>query len=101
MLADTFGSACFQTLAAGGDIPAGPPLGAEEDQDCLFLNVYAPSGARNLPVYVWIHGGGYGQVDGASFELSGLVNANGNQFLAVSMNYRVSKPRAWYDDQDI
>lgn len=99
MLADTFGSACLQTLAAGGDLPEGS-LGAEEDQDCLFLNVYAPSGARKLPVYVWIHGGGYGQGDG-SYDLSEFINANGNEFLAVSMNYRVSKPLVWHDVQII
>ncbi|KAK7703856.1 hypothetical protein SLS64_008801 [Diaporthe eres] len=88
VLADTFGSACLQTLAAGGSIPPWPPLGAEEDQDCLFLNVYAPSGAKKLPVYVWIHGGGYGQADG-SYDFTEFINANGNEFLAVSMNYRL------------
>lgn len=99
MVADTFGSACLQTLAAGGDIPAYPPLGAEEDQDCLFLNVYAPSGAKKLPVYVWIHGGGYGQADG-SWDLSEFINSNGNEFVVVAMNYRVSQPFGWYEVQE-
>lgn len=90
MLADTFGSACRQILAAGGDIPAYPPLEAGEDEDCLFLNVYAPRGAKKLPVYVWIHGGGYGQADG-SWDLREFINANGNEYIAVAMNYRVSE----------
>lgn len=95
MLADTFGSACLQTLAAGGDIPAIPPLGAEPDQDCLFLNVYAPRKARKLPVYVWIHGGGYGQADG-TYDFTEFINANGNKYVVVSMNYRVSNPPPWW-----
>lgn len=24
------------------------------DEDCLFLNVYAPAGAKDLPVFFWI-----------------------------------------------
>ena len=28
-------------------------------EDCLYLNVYAPYGAQDLPVFVWIHGGGW------------------------------------------
>lgn len=24
------------------------------NEDCLFLNVYAPPGAKDLPVFVWI-----------------------------------------------
>ena len=29
-----------------------------KSEDCLYLNVWAPAKARNLPVIVWIHGGG-------------------------------------------
>jgi para-nitrobenzyl esterase len=40
-----------------------PQIGQEsESEDCLFLNVYAPSSAQhksNLPVVLWIHGGGF------------------------------------------
>ena len=38
-------------------------------EDCLFLNVYSPAGAKpksKLPVMFWIHGGGYS--GGASSE---------------------------------
>lgn len=27
-----------------------------DDEDCLFLNVFAPQNASNLPVMFWIHG---------------------------------------------
>ena len=30
--------------------------GVSGDEDCLFLSVFAPSNATNLPVLVWIRG---------------------------------------------
>ncbi|KAK9423354.1 putative Acetylcholinesterase [Seiridium unicorne] len=86
--ADNFGAPCLQTLAAGNNTPNIPPPTGTPDQDCLFVNVYAPSGARDLPVYVYIHGGGYGQGDG-SYDLSTLISANDNGFLGVAFNYRL------------
>ncbi|KAF2003016.1 alpha/beta-hydrolase [Amniculicola lignicola CBS 123094] len=60
------------------------------DEDCLFLNVYAPpfNGAKKLPVLVWIHGGGYGFGDGRQ-DMSTLINANGKKFVVVSIQYRL------------
>lgn len=59
------------------------------NEDCLFLNVNAPSDARNLPVLVWIHGGGYGLGDGTQ-DMSEIIAANRNGFVAVTIQYRVS-----------
>ena len=50
--ASDYGPICPQTSNGGGSLPA-----SYGDEDCLFLNVWAPEGAENLPVYVWIHGG--------------------------------------------
>ena len=36
------------------------PTGVLASEDCLFLNVWGPAKASNLPVLVWLHGGGYG-----------------------------------------
>lgn len=58
------------------------------NEDCLFLNVYAPSNASRLPVLVYIHGGGYGFGDG-TLDMSGIVNSNDNNFIAVTIQYRV------------
>ncbi len=37
-----------------------------QSEDCLYLNIWAPSGKGPFPVYVWIHGGGF--TGGAAFE---------------------------------
>jgi carboxylesterase type B len=63
------------------------------NEDCLFLNVYAPpvSGTTKLPVLVWIHGGGY-SYDQGNQDLSTIINANNKGFIGVAINYRVR----WY-----
>lgn len=48
-----------------------------------------PRNASGLPVLVWIHGGGYGQGRGSE-DMSAIINANGNGFVAVTIQYRVS-----------
>ncbi|KAJ5698618.1 hypothetical protein N7462_000623 [Penicillium macrosclerotiorum] len=58
------------------------------DEDCLFLNVYAPSGAKALPVLVWIHGGGYG-LYGAIYDPSDWMKTNKNGFISVVIQYRL------------
>ncbi|KAJ5657956.1 uncharacterized protein N7484_001605 [Penicillium longicatenatum] len=58
------------------------------DEDCLFLNVYAPVGAKDLPVLLWIHGGGYG-LFGAIYDPSEWINTNDHGFIAVMIQYRL------------
>ncbi|KAM7196238.1 lipase 2 [Naviculisporaceae sp. PSN 640] len=72
--------------------PANGPLSYESikgTEDCLFLNVFAPAKARKLPVLVWIHGGGYGLGDAASFDFSQLQKTSGNKFITVAIQYRL------------
>jgi carboxylesterase type B len=59
-----------------------------ESEDCLFLNVQSPANASNLPVLIWIHGGGYGAGNGRQ-DFSDLLNTNGNNFVVVSIQYRL------------
>ena len=61
------------------------------DEDCLFLNIYAPANASNLPVLVWIHGGGYGLGNGQQ-DMSQIINSNNNSFVGVAIQYRVGLP---------
>ena len=57
-------------------------------EDCLTLNVWTPAGAKDAPVFVWIHGGAlwYGAArepyyDGARMAQQGIV--------VVTINYRL------------
>ncbi|KAF1944125.1 acetylcholinesterase precursor [Clathrospora elynae] len=84
--AEAYGSACPQ-------IGSNPPSNASTSstqltEDCLFLNVQSPANASNLPVLVWIHGGGYGAGNGRQ-DFSGLLNTNGNNFVTVAIQYRL------------
>src|SRR5689334_984929 len=36
-----------------------PIIDGGENPPCLSLNVFSPLGAKSLPVFVWIHGGGF------------------------------------------
>ena len=60
----------------------------EENEDCLYLNIWKPDEGEMLPVALWIHGGafvnGFGskvEIDGQSFNQQGVI--------LVSINYRV------------
>ena len=77
--ADAFGPACVQGRSA------------LMSEDCLYLNVWTPaaSAGDELPVMVWIHGGGWSSgansvptYDGAGFARKGVV--------LVSVNYRMN-----------
>ncbi|GFP59283.1 probable secreted lipase ARB_02369 [Trichoderma asperellum] len=58
------------------------------NEDCLYLNVYAPPAAENLPVFVWIHGGGY-SVFSATYNPSSMIDDNNNGFITVEIQYRL------------
>src|SRR5690606_38161231 len=54
-MAQTFGDACIQPTRKVASIYANDISPSSED--CLTLNIWAPKDAKNLPVFVWIHGG--------------------------------------------
>ena len=76
--------------------PAPPPVAAPAAQgpseDCLYLNVWRPAdlAARNLPVMVWIYGGGFVGGSSSSPMTSGVPFAKQGVVL-VAMNYRVGR----------
>ncbi len=85
--ADSFGNICIPASDEMDNFPGRPPA----SEDCLTVNVWRPqSGAGQLPVLVWIHGGGLvagsstlPAYDGAAFAGRGVI--------LVSMNYRLGK----------
>jgi para-nitrobenzyl esterase len=79
-----FGNRCVQ--GSGWDPGYETPKLTE---DCLYLNVYAPHSARrrNLPVMVWIHGGGFSGGAGQDTDPRKYVEKGGVVF--VTINYRL------------
>ena len=78
--ATSYGGRCAQ-LASGN----GPRV---DNEDCLYLNVYAPPGHdRGLPVLVMIHGGGL--TTGAGDQHDGSLIVNTDHIVVVSINYRL------------
>src|SRR4029453_15526765 len=60
------------------------------DEDCLYLNVYAPSGgAARKPVMVWIHGGGFVIGSGSQVVYDGTRLAQRGDVVVVTVNYRL------------
>ncbi|KAL6720083.1 hypothetical protein ACLMJK_002004 [Lecanora helva] len=70
------------------DSPITPGFNFTGSEDCLFLSVYAPQNAANLPVLVWIHGGGYGEGQG-NYDMSSIIDTNNKTFVAVVIQYRL------------
>jgi para-nitrobenzyl esterase len=79
-----FGLPCAQITTLGAF--AGP---ANNNEDCLTLNVFAPEigTSSKLPVLVWIHGGG--NVDGSSSDYDGSRLAALGNTVVVTINYRL------------
>ncbi|KAK8035493.1 carboxylesterase [Apiospora rasikravindrae] len=79
---------CPQTGAFGTPAAYGFNSGPG-DEDCLYLNVYAPHNAKNLPVLIWIHGGGNSVFGASLYDPSALISTNNNSFVAVMIQYRL------------
>jgi para-nitrobenzyl esterase len=74
-------------------IPKGELRGNE---DCLYLDIYAPSDATsrsNLPVMFWIHGGS--NVWGRTAQYDGSALAQSENVIVVVVQYRLG-PLGWF-----
>lgn len=76
-------AACAQDLNIQRDIPY-----VESAEPLQKLDVYAPAGAKNLPVVVWIHGGGWQTGDKAEIKEKPAAFAK-KGIVFVSVNYRL------------
>ncbi|MDP3369559.1 MAG: carboxylesterase family protein [Brevundimonas sp.] len=82
------GAICIQP-PSGGDPGVGPgPM----SEDCLTLNVWAPTerGGEPLPVMVWIHGGGLNNGSGTAALYDG-TNLARRGVVVVTVNYRLGR----------
>ena len=90
------GSPCIQYASPLGGIDTAPVDTPVGDEDCLYLNVYAPRSATItsfLPVMVWIHGGG--NTIGAGTRYDGGHLAASQNVVVVTVNYRLG-PFGWF-----
>ena len=60
----------------------------EKGHERHVLDVYSPSGAKNLPVVFWIHGGGWQAGDKKDVQIKPKVFTE-KGFVFVSTNYRL------------
>lgn len=73
------GDQCPQSLSYSGP---------SDTEDCLYLNVWSPSGAHDLPVMVWLHGGAFIFGSGGDKYYAGdHLAAQG--VVVVTLNYRL------------
>jgi para-nitrobenzyl esterase len=92
-------AACPQLAGQPGSAP-------NTSEDCLYLNVTMPTHGHGgpLPVMVWIHGGGFTNGSGATYNARQLAD-QGN-VMVVTVNYRLgvfgyfSHPRLGPDSGD-
>lgn len=84
--ADRFGPSCMQAERMMTFLSAPPEI----SEDCLYLNVWTPADApgEQLPVMVWIYGGGFsaGTTSSAAYDGTALAEAG---VVLVSVNYRI------------
>ncbi len=80
--AKAFGAYCAAAKSTNGP--------RSEAEDCLFINVWRPSDVSadaRLPVYVFIHGGGFINGSSNQADMSEIVEKTG--VVGVSFNYRL------------
>jgi para-nitrobenzyl esterase len=80
--ADQFGNRCPAAASTNGP--------RSETEDCLFVNVQRPTGVERgdrVPVYVFIHGGGFVNGSSNQADMQQIVQQTG--VIGVSMNYRL------------
>lgn len=86
--ATRFGPACPQPTARGTSIYA-PAESPEMSEDCLSLNIWAPEGVTDAPVFFWIHGGSLISGSGSEAMYDGARMAAEHGLVVVTINYRL------------
>lgn len=76
---------------APGCIQGGFPTSVfNGNEDCLFLNIWAPATPGSYPVMVWFHGGGLLQGSASEAQYNGRKLAEEKNVIIVNVNSRLS-----------
>jgi para-nitrobenzyl esterase len=85
--ATSFALPCLQPMRPDGK-PNGAGVTGESREDCLYLNLWAPSNAKGAPVMLWLYGGGGTMGSGHVATYHGDAFARDGVVL-VTINYRL------------
>lgn len=78
-------------LSGAGCVQGGSPTGVfHTSEDCLYLDIWAPSEPGNYPVMVWLHGGGLLIGSGSELQYRGEKLAQEKKVIVVNVNSRLS-----------
>ncbi|KAI1847473.1 hypothetical protein JX265_012313 [Neoarthrinium moseri] len=98
--ATKFGASCLPPKASGGAstsvydlIPEFYNADPEVGEDCLFVNVFAPlrPTGEKLPVFIWIHGGGFtGNSGNVPYQIPAQWIEQTQGHIVVTINYRLN-----------
>ena len=90
-----FGPVCPQIATPFTPVPSFVNGALEGSEDCLTFDIYAPPDAigKNLPVMMWIHGGG--NVSGTSQLYVGDRLAVNEDVIIMAVQYRLG-PLGWF-----
>ena len=91
---------CMPSGELGGELGAPVENVVQQDEDCLFLDLYVPGSvfqnpSKQLPVVVWFYGGAYifGSKEAAApypyYNGTGMLHAANNEIIFVAGNYRL------------
>ncbi|HAQ38219.1 MAG TPA: hypothetical protein DCQ58_06885 [Saprospirales bacterium] len=92
LMADNYAPVCPQKSFEQGKPDSVYTLAG--DEDCLYLNIWSPDISANLPVMVFIHGGGNqqgsaSQLTGGTYIFHGKNLAERGQVVVVTIQYRL------------
>ncbi|CAK7268002.1 hypothetical protein SEPCBS57363_002877 [Sporothrix epigloea] len=81
----------FRPVCIGLEVTPHP--GSDQDEDCLFVNVWGPANVvkstTSLPVWVFVQGGGYNANSNANIDGADVVARSNGSIVFVNFNYRV------------
>jgi para-nitrobenzyl esterase len=87
-----FGDQCPQLAQPRSPLLASWDANTGESEDCLSLNVWTPGvdDGKKRPVMVWLHGGGFSSLSGASPVFDGVRLCQRGDVVLVTINHRLN-----------